>query len=217
MKSDAQIQHDVIEELNWDPSLDASKIGVEVDRGVVTLAGHINSFPEKWHAEQAAQRVSGVTALAVELDVVLPGLNQRFDADIARSAENVLAWSSYIVKDPIKVMVEDGWITLSGSVDWDYQREAVTRAVSTLMGVKGVSDQITINPVVHSNLVKSGIEAALRRYAHNGEFNVSVQVHEADVTLSGSVDNWAERDLARNTAWSTPGVKKVTNNITIGF
>ncbi len=215
MKSDAQIQHDVIEELNWDPSLNASNIGVAVDRGIVTLEGHIASFTEKWHAEQAAQRVSGVVALAVELDVILPGLNQRTDADIARSAENVLAWSAYVVKDPISVMVEDGWITLDGSVDWDYQREAIARTVSTLMGVKGVSNQVTINPVIHSDQVQSDIEAALSRYSQDGKHHVSVQVHNADVTLSGKVCNWAERDLARNTAWGTPGVKKVTNNIAI--
>jgi len=215
MKSDTQIQHDVLEELNCDPSINAARIGVEVNQGVVTLAGHIDSFTEKWHAEQAAQRVSGVKALAVELEVILTGPNRRLDADIARSAENVLSSSSYIITNPISVMVEHGWITLTGSVNWDYQKAAIVRSVSTLMGVKGVSDQITINPVVHSGSVKTSIEAALRRYAKEGNHEISVQVDEADVTLSGIVRDWAQRDVASDTAWRTPGVRKVINNILI--
>jgi osmotically-inducible protein OsmY len=215
MKSDTQIQHDVLEEPNCDPSINAARIGVEVNQGVVTLAGHIDSFTEKWHAEQAAQRVSGVKALAVELEVILTGPNRRLDADIARSAENVLSSSSYIITNPISVMVEHGWITLTGSVNWDYQKAAIVRSVSTLMGVKGVSDQITINPVVHSGSVKTSIEAALRRYAKEGKHEISVQVDEADVTLSGIVRDWAQRDVASDTAWRTPGVRKVINNILI--
>jgi len=146
MKTDAQIQQDVIEELKWEQSVNASQIGVEVNNGIVTLAGHVGSFAEKWDAERATQRVSGVKALAIEIDVTLPGSSHRNDVDIARSAENVLEWSTYLPRDHVKVMVEDGWITLTGEVDWEYQKQAVATGVRYLMGVKGISDNITIRP-----------------------------------------------------------------------
>jgi osmotically-inducible protein OsmY len=217
MKTDAQVQQDVIEELKWEQSVNASQIGVEVNGGIVTLAGHVGSFAEKWDAERAAQRVSGVKALAIEIDVTLPGSSHRNDADIARSAENVLEWSTYLPRDHVKVMVEDGWLTLTGEVDWEYQKQAVATGVRYLMGVKGVSDNISIRPVVSSNAVKSQIEAALRRRARTNARNVSVEVNGANVTLSGTVDNWSERELARHTAWGTPGVHRVVDDLTIAL
>jgi osmotically-inducible protein OsmY len=217
MKTDTQIQQDVIEELKWEQSVNASQIGVEVKDGIVTLAGHVSSFAEKWDAERATQRISGVKALAIEIDVALPGSSHRNDADIARSVENILEWSTYLPRDHVKVMVEGGWITLSGEVDWEYQKQNLTGGIRHLMGVKGVSDNITIRPAVSSSAVKSDIEAALRRRARVNAHNVSVEVHEANVTLSGTVDNWSELELARHTAWGTPGVRKVTDNITIAW
>jgi len=217
MKTDMQLQQDVIEELKWDQSLDATKIGVEVSGGVVTLAGHVDSYSQKWHAESAVQRVSGVKALAVEIDVSLPGSSQRTDADIARSVENVLQWSAYLPADRVSVMVEAGWITLSGEVDWEYQKLAAVNAVSQLMGVKGIRDQIGLRPAVSSHSIKSEIEAALNRRSKANAHNVKVEVHDANVTLPGSVDNWSERELARRTAWGTPGVHKVLNNISISW
>jgi len=215
MKTDAQIQQDVIEELKWEPSVNDAQIGVSAKDGIVTLSGHVTSFAEKWDAESAAQRVSGVKALAIEVDVSLPGSSHRNDVDIARSVENILAWSTYLPQDHVKVMVEDGWITLTGEVDWEYQKQALSGQIRYLMGVKGVSDNIAIRPAVSSSAVKSDIEAALRRRARVNARNVSVEVHEATVTLSGTVDNWAERELARHTAWGTPGVHKVVDNIAI--
>ncbi len=167
MKTDSQIQQDVIAELKWEPSINATEVGVEVKNGVVTLAGHVASYGEKWDAERAAQRVPGVKALAVEIDVTLGGSSKRNDADIARSVENVLEWTSFLSKDPIKVMVENGWVTLSGEALWDYQRQAAKLAVRYLMGVTGVSDQITIKNRVTSTNVKTDIEAALKRRASN--------------------------------------------------
>lgn len=204
-------------ELKWEPAVHAEKIGVEVDNGVVTLAGHVNSYPEKWNAERAAQRVAGVKALAVEIDVKLPGADQRNDADVARSCENVLLWTTYLPRDSVKVLVEDGWVTLSGQVEWGFQRTTAAAAVRYLAGVKGVSDQITIKPGVTANVVKSDIEAALKRRAVNEANAIKVSVNGSEVTLSGRVPTWAERDAAGSAAWGSPGVTNVVDNIAIAY
>ena len=217
MKTDTQLQQDVIAELKWEPSVNAAQIGVEVKDGIVTLAGHVSSYAEKWDAERAAQRVSGVKALAIEMDVKLSGSSKRTDADIARSAENTLQWTTYLPKDSIKVMVESGWITLSGKVDWEFQRQAAAKGVRYLMGVTGVSDQIVIKPKVSLSAVKSEIEAALKRRATADAQKISVEVQGADVTLTGKVHSWSERDLARHSAWGTPGVRNVVDNMTVGY
>ena len=187
MKTDTQLQLDVIAELKWEPSVNAAHIGVEVADGIVTLAGHVSSYAEKLGAERAAQRVSGVKALAIEMDVKLPGLSKRTDADIARSVENVLQWTTYVPKDSVKVMVESGWVTLSGEVDWEYQRQTAKKGVRYLMGVTGVTDNIVIKPKVSLSAVKSEIEAALKRRATADAKKISVDVQGADVTLTGTV------------------------------
>ena len=217
MKTDAQLKQDIIAELTWEPSVNASQIGVEVKNGTVTLAGHVDSYTEKWQAERAAQRVSGVKGLAVEIDVTLPGLSKRTDGDIARSAQNSLEWTSWLPKDSIKVKAENGWITLSGEVEWDYQRQSAKDAVRSLLGVVGVSDEISIKPKASMTAVKSEIEAALKRRAQTDAQQISVDVRGVDVTLSGSVHSWSERELAASSAWSTPGVRKVVDNITIAY
>ncbi|HTD28766.1 MAG TPA: BON domain-containing protein [Xanthomonadaceae bacterium] len=214
MKTDSQLQKDVLAELAWEPSVNAAHIGVEVREGIVTLAGHVCSYAEKLDAERAAQRVHGVRALAIEMDVKLTGLSKRTDSDIASSVENVLQWTTYLPNDRIKVMVEGGWVTLSGEVDRDYQRQTAVAAVRYLLGVTGVSDQIVIKPQVTSFAVKSDIEAALKRSATVDAEKISVAVDGADVTLSGKVHSWFERDLAKNTAWNTSGVKNVVDNMT---
>jgi osmotically-inducible protein OsmY len=217
MKTDAQVQQDVIAELKWEPSVNAAHIGVEVNGGVVTLAGHVGSYAEKWDAERAAQRVSGVKALAIEMDVKLPGSSKRNDADIARAVENVLEWTTYLPKDHVKVMVEGGSVTLSGEVDWEYQRQSAADAVRYLMGVTGVSNQISVKPTASAGAITSGIEAAMKRRAQTSAQKISVQVKGADVTLGGTVHSWAERDLARNSAWGAPGVRNVVDNIAIVY
>jgi osmotically-inducible protein OsmY len=140
----------------------------------------------------------------VEMDVNLPGLSKRTDADIARSAESVLQWTTYLPKDSIKVKAENGWITLSGEVEWDYQRQAATNAVRYLMGVTGVSEEITIKPKASMSAVKAEIEAALKRRAHSDAQQISVEVRGADVTLTGTVSSWSERELAASSAWQLP-------------
>jgi len=217
MKTDKQLQTDVIAELSWEPSVHAAEIGVEVKDGVVTLAGHVCSYAEKWNAERAAQRVAGVKALAVEMDVKLPAFGQRDDGDIAKSARNMLSWATSVPDDAIKVLVEDGWITLSGAVDWQYQKEAASDAVRFLIGVKGVSDQIAIKPTVTMSAVKADIEAALSRRAARDAKKISVQVDGTEVTLTGTVHSYAERQLATNSAWGTPGVRNVVDDMTLVY
>jgi osmotically-inducible protein OsmY len=213
MKTDRQLQQDVSAELKWEPSIHAERIGVEVKNGVVTLAGQVDSFAEKWNAEHAAQRVSGVMALSTELKVQLAGLAERSDADVARSAENVLSWISTLPANSVKVMVEGGWLTLSGTVEWQFQRQAATDAVRHLLGVTGVSNQIAIQPTLSATAVKSDIEAALMRSAVADAKTISVAVDGTDLTLSGSVHTWAERQTALHTAWGTPGVRNVVDRM----
>ena len=215
MKTDKQVQQDVMAELGWEPSINSAQVGVEVSDGVVTLAGHVDSYAEKFAAERAAQRVLGVKAIAMEMDVKLPGTSKRTDSDIARSTQNVLEWTAYLPPDRVRVKVENGWITLSGEVEWDFQRRAAVDAVRPLLGVVGVNDQITIKPKVSSTLVKSEIEAALKRRARNDAQNIFVAVQGSAVTLTGMVESWSERDLAKSSAWATPGVHSVVDNMSI--
>jgi osmotically-inducible protein OsmY len=217
MKTDSQLQSDVMAELAWEPSIHSEEIGVEVKGGVVTLAGHVGTYSEKLEAERAAIRVVGVKAIAVEIDVRLPGINVRTDGDIARTVEHVLQWTTCLTNDSVKIKVEGGWVTLSGEVNWDYQRKAAVDGVRYLMGVKGVSDLIAIKPIVSAPLVKADIEAALLRRAHKDSNGISVRVDGNGVTLSGSVHSWSERELAAQTVWGTPGVRSVTNNTTITY
>ena len=215
MRTDAQLQEDVIVELQWEPAVDATQIDVEVKDGIVTLAGHVGSYLEKWEAQRAAQRVSGVKALAVEVDVSLPGSSARNDVDIARAASNVLQWSTYFPEDQIKVLVENGWITLSGDLDWEYQREAAETAVRGLMGVSGISNQIVLKSIATLRSDKSSIEAALKRRIHSDARHIKVDINGAAVTLSGTVHSRAEPDAARNAAWSTAGVHNVSDSLNI--
>jgi osmotically-inducible protein OsmY len=217
MKSDMQLKQDINAELSWEPSVNAAEIGVEVKDGIVTLAGHVSSYAEKLGAERAAQRVAGVKALAVEMNVKLPGVSKRTDTDIARSAESVLQWTSFLPKDAIKIKVESGWITLTGEVGWDYERKAAVDAVRTLLGVSGVSDQIVIKTKTSASVVKSDIEAALQRRAKSDAKHISVDVRGGDVTLTGTVHSWSERELAANSAWMAPGVRSVVDNITVAY
>jgi osmotically-inducible protein OsmY len=215
MKTDSQLQQDVSAELRWEPSVHAARIGVEVKDGVVTLAGQVDSYSEKWNAERAAQRVAGVKAMTTELKVHLTSLSKRTDADVAQAVENVLEWTSSLPAGAIKVMVEGGRVTLFGDVDWQYQRQAATDSVRTLMGVTGVSDQIGIKPSATATGVKSEIEAALKRTSISDAMNIAVAVHGSEVTLSGTVHSWDERYTAANSAWGTPGVRNVVDLMTL--
>ena len=217
MKTDAQLQHDVMAELKWEPAVHAARIGVEVRDGIVTLAGEVSSYYEKLNAERAAQRVSGVKALAIEMKVKIGQLGKRTDADIAKFAKNILGWTSSLPGDAVKVMVEGGWLTLSGEVEWQFQREDAADAVRYLTGVTGVSNQIAIKPTLSATVVKSDIEAALTRRATADAKTISVAVKGGDVTLSGTVHSWAERELATRSAWGSSGVRNVVDNMKLVY
>ena len=215
MSNDRQLQQDVIAELGWDATINASRIGVEAKNGIVTLSGHVESYAQKWAAERAAQRVAGVKGVAVEMDVVLPGSSQRTDADIASAARSALEWNTLIPRDAVAVMVEDGHITLSGDVEWAYVRTAAESSVRGLLGVKGVSNLIRIRPQIKPNDVKTKIEAALQRRAHLDARSISVDVDKGTVTLAGTVDSLAERVTVENAVWNAPGVQKVVDNLIV--
>lgn len=215
MKTDAQLQQDVMAELKWEPAVHAAQIGVEVKNGVVTLAGQVRSYTEKVNAERAAQRVNGVKALAVEIKVALSELGKRTDGDIAESAQNILSWTSSLPADAVQVMVEGGWLTLSGDVEWQFQRQDAADSVRYLSGVTGVSNQIGIKPSVSATVVKSDIEAALKRRAAADGKAIAVDVKSGEVTLTGNVHSWSERDLATRSAWGTAGVRNVVDNMNL--
>jgi osmotically-inducible protein OsmY len=217
MKTDSQLQQDVMAELKWEPAVHAAQIGVEVKDGVVTLAGEVSSYYEKLNAERAAQRVAGVKALAVEMKVKIGEFGKRTDANIAQSAKNILGWTSSLPADAVKVLVEGGWLTLSGDVEWQYQRQDAADSVRFLSGVTGVSNQIAIKPTLSASAVKSDIEAALKRRATDDASTISVAVKGGDVTLAGTVHSWGERDLATRSAWGSPGVRSVVDNMNLVY
>jgi osmotically-inducible protein OsmY len=215
MKTDTQTQQDVLAELKWQPSIHAAEIGVAVKDGVVTLSGEVSSYAEKCEVERAVQRVSGVNAVAIEIDVKLTEFGKRTNADIARSAENALEMTNSIPADTLKVTVEGGWVTLTGTLNWQYQKQVAADALRHLVGVTGISNEIVIESKATLGNVKADIEAALKRRANADAQQISVAVEGADVTLTGEVHSWSERDLAMHAAWSASGVHSVLDRMTL--
>jgi len=215
MKKDTDLRRDVLDELEWEPSVDATDIGVTARDGVVTLTGSVGSYTEKLTAERDTKRVQGVKAIANDIEVRLPGTAERTDTDIARAAVDVLKWKSLVPHDRIKVLVKNGWVTLEGEVDWQYQKDAAFEAVHHLVGVKGVTNVIALKPHVSATEVKSRIEAAFRRSAELDAQKVRVETRDGKVMLRGDVHSWSERQEAEQTAWSAPGVTQVENLIAI--
>lgn len=215
MKTDAELKRDVMSELEWDPSIDATHVGVAVRDGVVTLTGHLETFAEKYAIEKAVQRVAGVRAIAVEVDVKLESGHQRSDSEIAAAAELALKWDVRVPEDRIQVRVEKGWITLKGEVDWNYQRSNAEKAVRGLTGVVGISNAITLKAVTSPANVANRIRGALTRHAEREARHIAVDVKGSVVVLRGKVDSWAERSAAFGAAWSAPGVTSVVNEITV--
>ena len=217
MLQDSQLQKAVIAELGWEPSVTAAHIGVAAREGVVTLSGHVESYAEKHAAEMAAHRVKGVKAVAEEIEVKLPFDIERGDEDIAAAAIERLAWDSSVPRDAVKVRVEKGWVTLSGDVDWHYQKEAAAHGVGTLHGVIGVSNQILIKPAVNTKDVAADITLALHRSWYYDPNTIKVSAQGGKIKLTGNVTTWNARDLAGTTAWSSPGATSVENDIHVDF
>ncbi|HEV3444755.1 MAG TPA: BON domain-containing protein [Gemmataceae bacterium] len=213
--TDSELQRQVMEELRWEPSVNAAHIGVAVKGGIVTLTGHVPSLAEKFAAEQAAKRVQGVRAVANELDVKLPGDSRRTDEDIARAAVFALQSNTLVPADKIKFAVTEGWIKLEGAVEWEYQREAAEEVLRNLPGVTGISNLVIVKPSIPPTDINAKIEDAFKRSAERDARRIKVEVRGSKVILRGRVRSGAEKQAAERVAWSAPGVTEVENEIVI--
>lgn len=218
MKTDIELQKDVIDELRWDPSVKEKEIAVAARDGVVTLSGHVPSYPEKWAAERAAERVFGVKAVANEIEVKLPGDRTRPDPEIAHKVVEALEWDTQVPDDKIKATVTNGWVTLDGEVAWAFQRDAAIRAVRNIVGVRGVTNKLAlVPPSVSAYDVSTKIREALRRRAERDAEAIIVETKDNVVTLKGKVPTFAERRAAEGAAWAAPGVKEVHDEIVVSI
>jgi osmotically-inducible protein OsmY len=215
MNNDSKLQHDVIDELSWEPSIDAAAIGVAVADGIVTLTGQVRSLAEKWSAEHVAKRVVGVQAVANDIVVRLPDESRRTDAEIARVALNALEWDVWVPHHHVMVSVSDGIVKLEGEVDSQHQKQAAERVIRQLTGVKGVTNLLHVKAVVAPADVKARIKAAFQRSALIDAGQIQIETRDGKVILRGRVRSWAERDTAEQAAWAAPGVATVVDLLTI--
>jgi len=212
-RTDEEIQKDVLAELKWDAQVQPNEIGVSVKDGIVTLTGWVDSYLKKWSAEEAAHKVAGVKAVANDMEVKLA--TERTDADIAAAAVRALEWDAFVPSSQVHVTVSKGWVTLKGEVEWQYQKQDAERVVRRLLGVKGVTNLISVKPRVTPTDLKRKIEDALLRNARFDASRISVEVQGSKATLKGTVRSWAEREEAEREAWSAPGILEVDNRINV--
>jgi len=215
MKTDREIQEQVLAALDWEPGVDAAHIGVSVLNGIVTLQGIVTSLREKHFAEQITRRVYSVRAVASDLEVLPDGALKRSDPAIAAAVVNALEWDSAIPGDAIKATVRKGWVTLNGTVRWQYEKAAAERAVRNLNGIEGISNAIVVEPAVSIADVQAGIEQALRRSAEVDAQHVHIEAHDGTVVLTGKVHSLTERDAAECAAWAAPGVRSVEDRLVV--
>jgi osmotically-inducible protein OsmY len=215
MRTDLELQKDVIEELKWESSIKASDIGVSVTNGVVTLSGHVDSFTKKKAAENAALRVAGVSAVAEDIVVRLGATDKKSDTEVAQAIITAIRWNNIIDENKIKVKVESGWVTLEGEVEWSFEKNAIEHTVENLIGVRGVSNLITISSKLKTNDIKQKITAAFHRSATLDANNIIVDSIGNTVILRGVVRSYAEKQDALRVAWNAPGVTKVDNKLIV--
>jgi len=215
MKTDQEIQEDVQAELKWEPSVNDTNIGVAVNDGIVTVSGSVANYFEKWAAEKAVGRVKGVKGVAEELEVHLNGSDTHSDRDIVSASVNALGWYSTVPADQVHVQVENGVITLQGEVEWKYQKDAAESAVANLMGVKGVMNLLTIQKQPASAQVEESIKQAFARHAVLDAKQITLDMTDGEVILTGSVNSWGERQDAVDAAWAAPGVTSVKNHLLV--
>ena len=214
-KSDADLKNDILSELKFEPNVRSTDIGVLVDHGTVTLNGFATSYSEKWDAVRATKRVAGVNALADDIQVKLLDGYCRNDGDIAAAAANQIRWSATVPGDAVQTTVRDGWITLEGEVEWWYQKNDAEKAVENVMGVKGVSNQISIKPKLSADKIDADIKSAFERNALLDAGKITVETSGKKVTLTGKVRNYAEKEEAERVAWAAAGVYSVDNQLSV--
>lgn len=214
--NDSTLRQDILDELEFEPSIDANDIGVTVEEGIVTLTGHVPDYSQKRAAERVVARVKGVRGIAEEIVVRPPNGPGVADDEIAKRAVETLRWSTLIPDEKVQVKVQGGWVTLTGKLDWNYQKTGAADAIRDLKGVTGVTNQIELTPRVTPVDVKRRIQDALKRSVEVEVQGINVDVASSKVTLTGHVKTWNERKLVRETAWATPGVAYVSDQLTIG-
>lgn len=215
MKTDSQLQQDVMDELQWEPRVDHANIGVAVKDGIVSLSGFVKSYAEKLAAEKAARRVKGVRGLAEEIEVRFESQAKTADPEIAKRIADIFDWSVSIPDEKVKIKVEHGWVTLYGNVDWHYQRDAAKNAAARINGVKGVTNLIEVKKAPSPGDVRDRIMSALKRAADVDAGSITVLADGGTVRLSGKVHSWYERQVAERAAWAAPGVYRIEDNITV--
>ncbi|HVZ42855.1 MAG TPA: BON domain-containing protein [Ramlibacter sp.] len=215
MKTDLQIKADVTAELAWDAACNAAAIGVAVKEGVVTLSGQVDTFLQKRAVDQAVRRVSGVRGVALDLEVRLAPGDHRSDTDIAQAAVAALRWHSVVPQDKVRVEVDDGWVTLTGEVDWPYQRASAEQCIQPLTGVRGVTNQVAIASRAAPGDIQSQIRDALGRHAAREARHIEVAVDGGVVTLTGKVGSLSEHEAAVGTAFAARGVTRVVDRLEV--
>lgn len=213
MNTDKNIKQDTINELDFEPGVDSSCIRVMVDEGIVTLNGHVPHLYQKYKAEEAVWRVSGVQGIVQGIDVLSLSVIKGGDEGLAHCAAEHMRWNALVPDNSVQLSVQNGWVVLKGGVEWQFQREAAENVISALQGVRGVLNQIKLNPTAGTDCVKSQIEKALKRHAEVKATEISINEDNGKVILDGHIDSWAKRSAVNRAAWSAPGVLEVVDRL----